>query len=89
MATMSAETPSARNDVTAVQDFMVQVSLFCARLMANPFDTPAAEALLDLLLDEAPAVDLALERVMHEVISGPLSNGTEILNALSGCRAAA
>lgn len=74
-----------------VQDFMSQVRILCARLMANPFNTPVAETLLDLLLDDAPAADLALERVHHTVIYGPLpngSNGTEVLNALTGHRTA-
>ena len=52
----------------------------CALLTANPFNTAAAEAMLDVLLDCAPAADLALERVLKAVIDGTVSNGVaEIL----------
>jgi hypothetical protein len=68
------------DDVAAVQEFVSQMRALCARLTANPFNTPAAEALLDLLLDIAPAADLALVRVMEAVIGGsPLPNEPDVL----------
>ena len=36
-------------DVTAVRDFVSQVRLLCVRLAANPFNTAAGEALLELV----------------------------------------
>jgi hypothetical protein len=47
---------------------------------------PAAEKLLDLLLEDAPAVDLAFERVLRSVIHGPASTGAPILDMLGGPR---
>lgn len=76
----------AQNDMSMVQDFASQVRALCARLAANPFNTPAAEALLDLLLQDAPAVDLALERVMQAVVNESVSGGTQILDVLGGRR---
>lgn len=60
-----------------------------AQLTANPFNTPAAEKLLDLLLEEAPAVDLAFERVLRSVIYEPASTGAPILDMLGGSRCTA
>lgn len=69
------------DDVAAVQEFVSQMRELCARLTANPFNTPAAEALLDLLLDVAPAADLALVRVMEAVIGGSaLPNEPDVLD---------
>ena len=76
---------TVQDDVSAVQDFASQVRALCAQLMANPFNTPAAEELLDLLLEDAPATDLALERVLQTVIDGaPASNGAQLLDMLVG-----
>ncbi len=75
---------TVQDDVTAVQDFTSQVRALCAQLMANPFNTPAAEKLLDLLLDDAPATDLALERILQAVTDGPASNGVPLLDMLAG-----
>jgi hypothetical protein len=75
---------TVQDDVSAVQEFMSRVRILCARLMANPFNTAAAEALLDLLLDDAPIADLALERVLQTLIYQPVPNGTDILGALGG-----
>ncbi|SUE32763.1 Uncharacterised protein [Mycolicibacterium gilvum] len=76
--------------MSALRDFTSQVRALCAKLMANPFNTPAAEELLDLLLEDAPATDLALERVLEAVIDGPASNGVQLLDMLVGrCRYAA
>lgn len=61
-------------DVAAVEVFVSQVRVLCARLTANPFNTAAAEALLDLLLEGAPAADMALARVLDDLVGGP---GTE------------
>lgn len=81
---------TVQDDMSAVRDFTSQVRALCAQLMANPFNTPAAEELLDLLLDEAPATDLALERILQAVIDGPASNGVQLLEMLVGrCRYAA
>ena len=80
---------TVQDDVSAVRDFTSQVRALCAQLMANPFNTPA-EVLLDLLLEDAPATDLALERVLQAVIDGPASNGVPLLDMLVGrCRYAA
>lgn len=46
----------------------------------------AAEALLDLFVDHAPAADVALDRLTSKVVHGPLFNGAEPLNALTGQR---
>lgn len=78
-----------QDDVSLVQDFMSQMRTLCAQLTANPFNTPAAEALLDLLLDHAPAADVALDRLMSTVVHGPPSSGAEPLKALTGHRHAA
>lgn len=75
-----------QDDVSLVQDFVSQMRTLCARLTANPFNTPAAEALLDLLMDHAPAADVALDRLMSTVVHGPPSNGAEPLQALTGHR---
>lgn len=81
---------TVQDDVSALRDFTSQVRALCAKLMANPFNTPAAEELLDLLLEDAPATDLALERVLEAVIDGPASNGVQLLDMLVGrCRYAA
>lgn len=73
--------------MSAVRDFTSQVRALCAQLMANPFNTTAAEVLLDLLLDDAPATDLALARILQAVIDGPASNGVPLLDMLVGrCR---
>jgi len=78
---------TVQDDVSAVRDFTSQVRALCAQLMANPFNTPAAEELLDLLLEDAPATDLALERVLQAVIDGPVTNGVQLLDMLVGrCR---
>ena len=58
---------TVQDDVSAVRDFASRVRALCAQLTANPFNTPAAEKLLDLLLEDAPAVDLAFERVLRSV----------------------
>ena len=73
---------TAQDDVSTVRDFASQVRALCAQLTANPFNTPAAEKLLDLLLEDAPAVDLAFERVLRSVIHGPASTGAPILDML-------
>lgn len=73
-----------QDDVSAVREFTSQVRALCAQLMANPFNTPAAEELLDLLLEDAPATDLALERVLQAVIDGPASNSAPLLDMLVG-----
>ena len=52
----------------------------------DPFNTPAAEKLLDLLLEDAPAVDLAFQRVLRSVIHEPASTGAPILDMLGGPR---
>ena len=85
------ETPgTVQDDVSAVRDFTSQVRALCVQLIANPFNTPAAEELLDLLLEDAPATDLALERVLQAVIDGPASNSAPLLDMLVGrCRYAA
>lgn len=71
----------ASDDVGAVQDFVSQVRQLCARLAANPFNTAAAEAMLDVLLDHAPAADLALARVLEAMIDGAAPNGiAEVLD---------
>lgn len=81
---------TVQDDVNVVRDFTSQVRALCAQLMANPFNTPAAEELLDLLLDDAPATDLALERILQTVIDGPVANGVQLLDMLVGrCRYAA
>ena len=81
---------TVQDDVNVVRDFTSQVRALCAQLMANPFNTPAAEQLLDLLLDDAPATDLALERILQTVIDGPVANGVQLLDMLVGrCRYAA
>jgi len=67
-----------------VASALSRVRVLSGRLLANPFDTPAAEALLDVLLDQAPVADLALARVLTEVVCGPLSGGSEILAVLAG-----
>ena len=78
---------TVQDDVSAVRDFTSQVRALCAQLMANPFNTPAAEELLDLLLDDAAATDLALERILQTVIDEPASNGIPLLDMLIGrCR---
>lgn len=82
MAT-SGESLPVQDDVSVVQDFTSQVRALCTRLMANPFNTPAAEMLLDLL-EDAPAVDLALERIMQVVVYEPGSNGVQLLDVLVG-----
>ena len=76
---------TARDDVNALCTFAIQVRTLCARLVDNPFNTPAAEELLDLLIEDAPAADLALARVLHTVICGPASSGTHILNTIAQC----
>ncbi|MGF2952118.1 hypothetical protein ACOJVP_07195 [Mycobacterium sp. THU-M116] len=68
-----------------VHDFASQVRALCTRLIANPFNTPAAEMLLDLL-EDAPTADLALERVMQVVVYEPVPNGVQLLDALVGGR---
>ena len=84
------ETPgTVQDDVSAVRDFASQVRALCAQMAANPFNTPAAEKLLDLLLEDAPAVDLAFERVLGSVIHGPASTGAPILDMLGGPRCTA
>lgn len=75
---------TVRDDVSAVRGFTSQVRALCAQLIANPFNTPAAEELLDLLLEDAPATDLALERVLQAVIDGPAANGVQLLDMLVG-----
>lgn len=82
---------TVQDDVRVVRDFTSQVRALCAQLTANPFNTLAAEELLDLLSEEAPATDLALERVLRAVIDGPpASNGVPLLDMLVGrCRYAA
>ena len=81
---------TVQDDMSAVRDFTSQVRALCAQLMANPFNTPAAEELLDLLSEDAPATDLALERILQAVIDGPASNGVQLLEMLFGrCRYAA
>lgn len=77
---------TTQDDVDTVCDFAIQVRTLCAQLVDNPFNTPAAEELLDLLTDAAPAADLALARVMHTVICGPASSGTHILRGIAQCR---
>lgn len=77
---------TVQDDVSTVRDFASQVRALCAPLAANPFNTPASEQLLDLLLEDAPAVDLAFERVLRSVIHGPASNGAPILDMLGGPR---
>ncbi|RIT15034.1 hypothetical protein [Mycobacteroides abscessus] len=80
---------TVQDDVSAVRDFTSQVRALCAQLMANPFNTPAAEELLDLLLEDAPATDLALERILQAVIDGPPAS-IPLLDMLVGrCRCAA
>jgi len=67
-------------------DFAIQIRTLCAQLVDNPFNTPAAEELLDVLIEAAPSADLALARVLHTVIGGPVSSGTHILRAIAqGC----
>lgn len=56
--------------------------MLCASLTANPFNTAAAEALLDLLLEGAPAADACLARTLEAVVGGALANGTEVFHAL-------
>lgn len=74
------ERSDVADDVNAVQDFVSQVRELCARLTANPVNTAAAEAMLDVLLDRAPTADLALQRVLEGIIAGPAPNGVaEIL----------
>lgn len=81
---------TVQDDMRVVRDFTSQVRALCAQLIANPFNTPAAEDLLDLLSEDAPATDLALERVLQAVIDGPASNGVQLLDMLVGrCRSAA
>ncbi|MFA5607200.1 MAG: hypothetical protein WDA07_08435 [Leucobacter sp.] len=81
---------TVQDDVSAVRGFTSQVRALCAQLIANPFNTPAAEELLDLLLEDAPTADLALGRVLQAVIDGPVSNGVQLLDMLVGrCRYAA
>lgn len=75
---------TVQDDVSAVRDFTSQVRALCAQLMDNPFNTPAAEELLDLLSEDAPAADLALGRVLQAVINGPASNGVQLLDMLVG-----
>lgn len=82
--TTPAEFLTVPDDVSAVQAFVSQVRTLCARLIANPFSTPAAEELLDLLLEEASAADTALVRVQQAVLYGPVSDGTQILTAITG-----
>lgn len=78
---------TVQDDVSAVRDFTAQVRALCAQLIANPFNTLAAEELLDLLMEDAPAVDLALGRLLQAVIDGPASNGLPLLDMLVGrCR---
>lgn len=50
---------------------------------------PRPEKLLDLLLEDAPAVDLAFERVLRSVIYEPASIGSPILDMLGGPRCTA
>ena len=66
-----------------VRDFASQVRALCAA-DSQSVQHPAAEKLLDLLLDDAPAVDLAFERVLRSVIHGPASTGAPILDMLGG-----
>jgi hypothetical protein len=80
---------TVQDDVSAVRDFASQVRALCAQLTANPFNTPAAEKLLGLLLEDAPAVDLAFARVLRSVIYGPASTGAPILDMLGGPRCTA
>lgn len=80
----SGEAYTVRQDVDAVQDFMSQVRTLCSRLLANPFNTPAAEALIDLLTDQAPTADLALERVLQSVIRKPTTASGAVLDQLLG-----
>ena len=75
---------TVQDDVSAVRDFTSQVRALCAQLMANPFNTPAAEKLLDLLLEDAPATALALERVLQAVIDGPTPNGVHLFDMFVG-----
>lgn len=75
---------TVQDDVSAVRGFTSQVRALCAQLIANPFNTPAAEELLDLLLEDAPATDLAFERVLQAVIDGPAANGVQLLDMLVG-----
>lgn len=75
------------DDVNAVQDFVSQVRELCARLTANPFNTAAAEAMLDVLLDRAPTADLALQRVLEAIIAGPAPNGVAEILGLRGAPA--
>lgn len=77
--------PTAQDDVKTLCDFAIQVRTLCAQLVDNPFNTPAAEELLDVLIEAAPAADLALARVMHTVICGPVSSGTHVLRAIAQC----
>jgi hypothetical protein len=72
------------DDVRDVQAFVVQVRTLCGQLLANPFDTEAAEALLDVLLDRAPAADEALGRVLQAVVDGSVAGGAAVLGALAG-----
>ncbi len=84
LTVVSMETlQTVQDDVSAVRDFTSQVRALCAQLIANPFNTPAAEELLDLL-EDAPATDLALERVLQAVIDGPAANGVQLLDMLVG-----
>ena len=76
---------TAQDDVNTLCDFAIQVRTLCAQLVANPFNTPAAEELLDLLIEDAPTADLALARVLQTVICGPASSGTHVLGAIAQC----
>ncbi|MCP9276577.1 MULTISPECIES: hypothetical protein [Mycolicibacterium] len=76
---------TAQDDVNTLCDFAIQVRTLCAQLVDNPFNTPAAEELLDVLIDDAAAADLALARVLRTVICKPASSGTHILRAIAQC----
>ena len=80
---------TVQDDVSAVRDFASQVRALCAQLTANPFNTPAAEKLLDLLLEDAPAGELASHRVLRAVIYEPASTGAPMLDMLGGPRCTA
>ncbi|MFV9633939.1 hypothetical protein [Mycobacterium neumannii] len=77
---------TVQDDVSAVRDFVSQIRALCAQLIANPFNTPAAEQLLDLLLEDAPTTEHALERLLQSLINGRASNGTQLFDVLGGRR---